>query len=201
MDFHYRIPGREHSYRGLRLNLLGHHQATNAGVALSALAELRALGWSIPEEAVRQGLAEVSWPARIELVARRPAVVIDAAHNLASIDALTRVLDESFAVPTRLLVFATTQDKDVRGMLRLLLARFDRVLFTRYLSNPRAVPPAQLAALAAELTGRRYPVYADPSAAWDAVRAMASPDDLICVTGSFFIAGEMREQIRLCPLA
>ena len=194
------VPGREYEYRKLRLSLLGHHQAANAAVALATLEELRTLGWSIPEKAVREGLAEVSWPARIELVSRRPAVILDAAHNLASIDALTRVLDESFAAPRRLLVLAMTQDKDVGGMLRLLLGRFDRVLFTRYLGNPRAVPPAQLETMAAELTGRHYPVYQEPAAAWDAVRSMAEPDDLICVTGSFFIAAEMREQIRLRPL-
>lgn len=201
MDFHYRVPDRDHSYTGLRLNLLGHHQATNAAIALSVLAELRTSGWSIPEAAVRDGLAQVSWPARIELVARRPAVIIDAAHNVASIDALTRVLDESFAAPHRVLVFATTQDKDVRGMLRLLLSRFDSVLFSRYLSNPRAVPPAHLEAVAAELTGRHYPIYDEPAAAWDAVRSSATPNDLICIAGSFFIAAEMRELARLRPLA
>lgn len=201
MDFRYRVPDREHSYAGLRLNLLGHHQATNAAIALSVLAELRTLGWSIPEKAVREGLSQVSWPARIELVARRPAVVIDAAHNVASIDALTRVLEESFAAPHRVLVFATTQDKDLRGMLRLLLPRFESVLFTRYLNNPRAVPPAQLEAVAAELTGRHYTVYDEPWAAWNAVRPTVSPNSLICVTGSFFIAAEMRELVHAQPLA
>jgi len=200
MDFHYRVAGREHQYRNVLLKLLGRHQAANAAVALAALAELRALGWAIPEQAVHDGLAQVVWPARVELVARRPAIIVDAAHNLASVDALTRVLDESFSAPRRLLVFATTREKDAPGMLSLLVSRFDHVVFTRYLSNPRAVPPQELETIAAELTGRRYPVFDEPAAAWDAIRAIAAPDDLICVTGSFFIAAEMRAQIRDRPL-
>ena len=63
--------------------------------------------------------------------------------------ALVEVLDESFSARRRLLVFATTQGKDVRGMLQRLLGRFDQVIFTRYLENPRGIPPEELQALAA----------------------------------------------------
>jgi dihydrofolate synthase/folylpolyglutamate synthase len=153
--------------------------------------------WQIPDEAVRRGLAEVVWPARIEVVARRPAVVLDVAHNVASVEALAEVLLESFCVRRRLLVFATTAEKDHRGMLRRLLPLFDEVLLTRYLSNPRAVPAEELAAVAAELTGRSFPVFPEPAAAWAAVRRMAGPEDLICITGSFFIAAEIKREILL----
>jgi len=199
LDFRHRLPGRESGYHDLPLRLLGDHQAANAAVALAAVAELERAGWKVPETAVRAGLAEVVWPARVELLARRPAVVIDAAHNPASIDALLRVLQESFSVRRRLLVFATTWEKDLRGMLGRLLGRFNEVVFTRYLNNPRAVSPEELEAVAAELAGRRYQVCAGPADAWDEVRRLATPDDLICVTGSFFIAAEMREQIRARP--
>ena len=195
LDFDYRVPPRRSSYRDLPLRLLGAHQAANAAVALAALAELEQAGWEVPEAAVRAGLAEVDWPVRIELLSRRPAVVVDAAHNPASIDALIRVLKESFSVRRRLLVFATTCDKDIRGMLERLLGNFDEVVFTRYLNNPRAVSPEELDTMAFELGGRRHRVCSGPDEAWDEVRALATPDDLICVTGSFFIAAEMREQI------
>ena len=156
-------------------------------------------GWNIPEEAIRRGLAGLSWPARVEVVARRPAVVLDAAHNAASIEALLETLGESFSPSRRLLVFATTQEKDLRGMIAPLLRHFDEVVFTQYLSNPRAVPPAELQAVARELSGREYPVYPDPAAAWDAMRRLATAEDLICVTGSFFLAAEMRRQLAARP--
>jgi len=199
LDFHYRAGGRQQAYADLSLGLLGDHQAANAAVALAVLAELRQAGWKLPEEAVRSGLAGVVWPVRVEVVSRRPAVVIDAAHNPASVDALLRVLDESFACGRRLLLFATTEEKDRRGMLRRLLSRFDRVVFTRYVDNPRAVPAAELATLAGELTGQRYRFCEEPTAAWDEIRALAGPEDLICITGSFFIAAEIRRLLAAGP--
>ncbi|HUY31802.1 MAG TPA: Mur ligase family protein [Pirellulales bacterium] len=196
IDFLSRLDGREQARMGLSIGLLGRHQAANAAVALATLDELARQGWVLPDDAVRRGLAEVRWPARIEVVGRRPTVVLDTAHNVASIEALLATLDESFGAPReRLLVFATTRDKELRGMLQLLLPRFDRVIFTRYQNNPRGVPTEELAEIALDLFGREYPTGPDPASAWDAVRAVAGDDDLICITGSFFIAAELRTEM------
>lgn len=195
LDFHMPEPGRSGGYRDVALGLVGRHQAANAAVALATLDELRHCGWRISERAIRTGLAEVRCPARVEVLARRPTVVIDAAHNRASIDALVEVLAESFAPRRRLLIFAATREKDIRGMLDRLLGEFDEVVFTRYQDNPRAVDPEELSELATELTSRRYPVHAEPAAAWRHVRRQAAPEDLVCVTGSFFIAAEIRRLI------
>jgi dihydrofolate synthase/folylpolyglutamate synthase len=188
------------TYLGIELRLLGRHQAANAAVALATLDELQRQGWRISESAIRAGLASVRWPARVEVVGRRPTVIIDAGHNVASIAALLATLDESFSARRRILVFATTQEKDVRGMLIQLLPRFDHVLFTRYSNNPRGVPAEELQALARELSGQKYPVCVDPTAAWQEVHLLAAPDDLVCITGSFFIAAEMRGLIDSRPL-
>jgi dihydrofolate synthase/folylpolyglutamate synthase len=204
MDFRWRRrrPAAAHGgYRDLALGLVGPHQAANMAVALAALGQLQHSGWNVPEEAIRRGLAAPAWPARVEVAARRPAVVLDGAHNAASAAALIETLGESFSPARRLLVFASTQEKDLRGMFTCLLGQFDEVLLTRYLDNPRAVPPEELQAVARELTGRQYPVFADPAAAWEAARRWARPEDLVCVTGSLFIAAEMRRQLAARPLA
>lgn len=195
IDFVSHTGGREQFHRAVQVGLLGEHQGANAALALAVVDELRSQGWTIPDEAVRRGLAEVSWPARIEVVARRPTVILDAAHNVASIAALIQTLDESFRCRDRLLVFATTQDKQVAEMLRLLLPRFKRVFFTRYQNNPRGVPPEELAALASHATDTATEVCVDPAAAWQRARELAAESDLVCITGSFFIAAEMRSQI------
>ena len=192
--------------KNLSLSLLGHHQAANAAVALATLRRLPAPSFLIAEEAIRRGLSKVSWPGRVELIGQQPTVVIDAAHNVASIEALLRTLDESFLAPRRLLVFATTQDKDVRGMLRLLLPRFEWIIFTRYQNNPRGVPPGELAREARQLRSEQggiqqaepvhWTVCPDPAAAVQQVHALTTPEHLICVTGSFFIAAEMRTLLR-----
>lgn len=189
----------ERDWRAIELNLLGRHQAANAAVALAALEQLGQHGFRIEEPAVRAALKGVRWPARVEVVGRRPTIVIDAAHNLASAAALIETLDESFAPERRILVFASTKEKDLRGMLGLLLPRCEHTIFTRYLNNPRYVPPEELAELAAEL-GFSCQLAADPASAWQQVRQLARPNDLICVTGSFFIAAEMRDEIDRQPI-
>jgi dihydrofolate synthase/folylpolyglutamate synthase len=196
----------------VQLSLTGAHQAANAAVAIATLGELQRAGWNIPETAIRQGLSQVRWPARVEVVARCPTVVLDAAHNVASIEALLRVLDESFAPAPRLLVFATTRGKDAPGMLELLLPAFDEVILTRYWNNPRGITPEELAALAAELApapetaharasgaSARLHVVQDAAEAWRLANSLATPDHLICITGSFFIAAEMRATMDELP--
>lgn len=200
LDFHPTGPDGLVALNRVALGLLGRHQAANAAVTLATLGTLRQAGWAIPDAAIRRGLAEVTWPARVQIVARRPVIVIDAAHNQASIEALLEVLQESFSPARRLLVFATTQGKDLEGMLPGLLGTFDRVIFTRYRQNPRGVPPEELQVRARRLTGRDYPVCDGPAEAWELLRSWAQPEDLLCVTGSFFIAAEMRLQMESRPL-
>jgi dihydrofolate synthase/folylpolyglutamate synthase len=200
IDFQYQAASGHRRLHGVEIGLLGRHQGSNAAVTLAALIELESQGWSIPEEAVRKGMASVAWPARVEIVARRPTVVIDAAHNVASIAALLDALDDSVSARRRVLVFATTKDKDVRGMLALLLPKFDTAIFTRYANNPRSVAPDELAHMAFELTGREFPATVDTTLAWQRVREIAGPEDLVCITGSFFLAGEMRSLVEQRPL-
>ena len=192
IDFVYSVAGGELAYHGLELALIGEHQGANAALALAVLVELSRSGFTVPEPAVRTGLATVRWPARLEILARRPLVIVDAAHNVASIEAFCATLDQSFAARPRVLVFATTCDKDVRGMLRVLVGRFERIVFTRYQNNPRGLPAADLAAMAAELGDQICQVAADPRAAWDAAQEGMGTEGLIAITGSFFIAAEMR---------
>jgi dihydrofolate synthase/folylpolyglutamate synthase len=135
----------------------------------------------------------------VELVAREPAVVIDAAHNLASVGALLNTLGESFSPRRSVLIFASTRDKDLKGMLRRLLPRFDEVILTRYRNNPRGVPPEELDVICAQTAAIERSVCADPATAWEEARRRAGPEDLICITGSFFIAAEMRREIDRQP--
>jgi dihydrofolate synthase / folylpolyglutamate synthase len=178
--------------RHYELSLLGRHQAANAAVVLAAIFELRRQGWDISEDALHDGLRETSLPARVEVIARRPTVILDSAHNVASIAALIAVLEESFAARKRLMIFAATKDKDHRAMLPLLLGDFDEIYLTQYASNPRFVPAEELATIAFELSGRRCPTYLSSAEAWQNATQNASAEDLICIAGSFFLAAELR---------
>ena len=205
LDIRFRSGAEQRAVDDIALNLPGRHQAANAAVAWAVLEELRRGGLSLPEAGVRRAWESVPWPGRVEVVGRRPCIVFDAAHNVASVRALAETLRESFTARRRILVFATTLEKDVEGMLRELLPEFDEVVLTRYRNNARAVPVEELARLAAAQrtdgrTDRRH-VAADPAAAWQAVQDLKpGVDDLICVTGSFFLLGQMRKAIEAAPL-
>lgn len=179
----------------LPLPLLGAHQAHNAALAVRTAIELAYRGWKIDAAAIRVGLKQVIWPARIEVVRRDPLTIVDAAHNWASISALNQTLDQQFAGRPRVAIFAATQDKDVQGMLRQLLPSFEIVILTCYQSNPRSVPVEVLYAMSRLVSDRHAHLCADPRSAWTLANRLVPPGGLICVTGSFFIAAEIRELI------
>ena len=191
------------------LTLAGEHQAHNAAVALATIDRLRSAGWLVSADAARSGMSDVRWPMRIEVLRRNPIVIIDAAHNWESATALGRTLDESFPNQTslgersrRVLIFAATKDKDVSGILRQLTPRFDSIILTKYLNNPRAVPPDHLRRLMQAAGGVPCHIAETPGEAWQLAQRIVTPRDLICVTGSFFIAAELRElMLRETPSA
>jgi dihydrofolate synthase/folylpolyglutamate synthase len=176
----------------LALNLPGEHQAANAAVTLTCVEELRRQGWHVPDAAVARGLAEVRWPARLELVGRRPLVVLDCAHNVASACAVVDTLQASFPPTRRVLIFAGSTDKDLPGMCRVLAPCFEQAFVTRYTSNPRSADPEKLAGWLAEAGNVQVTITPTPLDAWRQARDAAGPDDLICITGSVFLAGELR---------
>jgi dihydrofolate synthase/folylpolyglutamate synthase len=179
----------------LQLGLLGEHQAANAALAVATLEELNRLGLRVGDAAVAGGLANVYWPARMEVVGKRPLVVLDCAHNVASARALADTLGSFPDVARRHLVFAASADKDVSGMLRILGKCFDHAYLTRYRQATRGLAVEKLAEAWRGATETPYATYAAPEEAWRAARAVADAGDLICVTGSVFLAGELRRAV------
>jgi dihydrofolate synthase/folylpolyglutamate synthase len=192
-----RLPAADGVGPWVEMGLLGEHQAANAAVAVACIEALRARDWTIPERAVAEGLARVRWPARLEVVGARPLVVLDCAHNVASAWALADTLRSCFLGPGRFqgqtwLLFAGSHDKDVPGMFRVLGTVFDHALLTRFTDNPRAISPEEVAVNWRAATDRPATLCPTPADAWRLVRSLAGPQDLICITGSVFLAGEMR---------
>jgi len=164
------------------LPALGEHQAANAATAL-ALVERS--GVRLTPRIVRRAFGKVRLPGRVEVVGRRPWVIVDAAHNPVSARALASALK---SVPRRrtVLVFGASADKDYGSMLRTLLPGADLAILTRA-ANPRAAAPSDLRKKA----GSRPAVVAGSVArALAMARKAAGPRDAIVVTGSFYVAGE-----------
>lgn len=187
-----RIHTPQRTWPSMELGLLGEHQAANAAVAVRCIEVLRHCGWHISDKAVATGLAGVQWPARMEVVSRQPLTILDCAHNVASAEALVETLLSTFAPTRRWLIFAGSADKDLSGMLRVLAPHFAGAFLTRYTSNPRGLPPEALGEVLQRTFEIPYKMISTPREALDAARAQAGSDDLLCITGSVFLAGELR---------
>jgi dihydrofolate synthase/folylpolyglutamate synthase len=178
----------------LLLGMPGQHQAVNAALVVMAARSLEARGIRVGERPLARGLADVSLPARIERVAGRPLVIVDAAHNVASMESLTATLAASArSLRPRVLIFAASEDKQLEEMLTVVRDAFDHVIVTRYATNPRAatVPRLLEACRRARLPEPR--VATAPAEALRLARSLATPRGLVCVAGSFFLAAEIRD--------
>lgn len=193
-------------FRGLDLPLVGEHQQRNAALAVMSASWLSDNGYpSITDGSIRKGILETVWPLRFEMIAGVPEIILDAAHNVDSVVAVVRTLDE-LAIPraNRMLLFASSADKDVVGMLRAIVPAFHRVILTRYISNPRSVSVSKLLEMTDELRaeiGDTDVLTADePEEGLLLARQCSSRGDVICVTGSIFLASEVRALILPDPI-
>ena len=164
-------------YRGLWVPLAGAHQAVNAATAVVALDRLRRRFPALDERAIRQGLAGVRWPGRLQTAARDPLVLLDGAHNQESASALASALRQLYPGARFVLVVAVFRDKDAATILAPLLPLAARVIATAT-DHPRALPAADLASrirAVSEQSGTMAPVEEAPSvaAALDRARRLA----------------------------
>ncbi|HEX2473825.1 MAG TPA: folylpolyglutamate synthase/dihydrofolate synthase family protein, partial [Lacipirellulaceae bacterium] len=199
VSFSHHVPGQEKRLTDIPLAMPGAHQAANAAVALATIEELRYQGWCISAGAMRMGLSRAALPGRIEIFTGDPTVILDAAHNPASARALVAALAELPTPSRRTLVLSVSHDKDVRAILRELAPHFDHFIITQYQDNPRAVSAETLAAMMDELLasrGLKAIVCPTPALAWEHVTQNATPGERICITGSFYLAAEMRPLVK-----
>lgn len=180
-------------FEHLAVPLRGEHQAHNCGLALAVLDRLKLHGFDLPESQVIEGLAATKLDGRMEQVWSQPRVIIDGAHNAASVTALIRALGAHVSYDSLVLVFGCGQDKDVSGMLQQIALGADKVIFTRAKANPRAEEPSDLLTRFAELSGKMAQTADDLESALKLAARAVSREDLIVVCGSFYLAGEARK--------
>ena len=183
--------GGQEASRSFWIPLLGRHQLINATIVVAAVEMLRRQGVHIPEASVREGLRRVRWPGRLEVLGRRPFLIVDCAHNADSAQKLAAALRELFAYRDLILVFGASADKDIRGMMRALLPLAREVILTRA-HHPRAADPGELREEARSL-GWEAAISEDVAGALSQALKLADEDDLVCVTGSTFVVAEARE--------
>lgn len=179
------------TYSGLTIHMLGRGQVDNAAVAVGLLE-----GWSgaapveVPREAIHSGLAAARLPGRIQKVRDNPIVIIDGAHTSGSARMLKEVIEERLAHRRVFGIFGILSDKGVDEILDQLVPLCQEVVVTRA-PSPRSLPVDSLAGL----VHKRFPwaiVHSveDPQEAFRVGLALAKKDDLLCIAGSMYLAGE-----------
>lgn len=187
------LKGRNREFEHLAVPLKGEHQALNCILALGVLDLLAARGLKTPERRVAEGLAHTPNHGRLEMICDNPRIIIDGAHNPESIRALVRAIGAHFKPDSMVVIFGCAADKNVPGMLAQIASGADKIIFTKSSSNPRAADPRDLQRKFLESNSKMTQVTATLKEALNTAALAASHGDLICVTGSFFLAGEAKK--------
>ena len=180
--------------RGLRdevfVALHGAHQADNAVVALAAAEEF--FDVALPDDVVEEAFASVAVPGRLEVVARTPLVVLDAAHNVPGAEALADTLAHDFGEGQRRYMVLGMQDgRDPAALCRALGVSAAELVVACTAPTARGIPASEVAA-AVESVGGSAEAVADVTAAVERARSLAGEEDLVVVVGSATVVGAAR---------
>jgi dihydrofolate synthase/folylpolyglutamate synthase len=183
--------GISKQYAKLTCSLMGRHQIENATMAIAAVESIMDKGFSVEDRAVFDGIQAVKWEGRLEVLCRDPMLVVDGAHNPAGISVLCRALRNQFSYKRLIVIFGVFNDKNYKLMLKRLVPLAHRFVITRPCSQ-RATPVEELLPVA-----MLYKT--DIEEMQNAVEAVkkeftsADQGDLICVTGSLYLVGEIKK--------
>ena len=177
----------------LTIPLLGDHQLENAATAVAATEALVSLGTSISSQNIAQGLSQVSWPGRLQILNREPTVVVDGAHNAYSMSKLVEAVKEYFDYKRCFVIFGTSCDKDISGMVQELESLSNHIIITSS-SHPRAASISLLAEKFNRPGVKAMPVENVMEALSKALSS-AKKTDLILITGSLFVVAEAIDYI------
>ncbi|MGB8253048.1 MAG: folylpolyglutamate synthase/dihydrofolate synthase family protein [Anaerolineaceae bacterium] len=172
------------------IHLLGFHQLENATTAFATLSVCSRSGLKVSKKAIKDGFKTVQWPARFEILNRRPLLIVDAAHNRDSATRLRLALDDYIPDKKIELIFGASEDKDIEGILTEILPRVERVYATKS-EHPRAIDPDILVKLVHQM-GKPAIAFNKVEDALEAILKKTTKDTAIVATGSIFIAAAVR---------
>jgi dihydrofolate synthase/folylpolyglutamate synthase len=185
--------GIQNTWRGLKAGLRGSHQVENAALALAACEILHHKKIHLPVDRIRQGLEQIQWPGRLEVVSSEPLILLDGAHNLTAARNLVKYLSSNLENRDITLVIGILDDKPYRAMLKSLVSVSKRVIVTRPKID-RGLPPETLYAVAKKMTSK-VEIIAEVETAVKYAVNRADPRDAVCIAGSLYVVGEAKEAL------
>lgn len=187
-------------YPELKLALQGEHQFVNASTALAVVELLQErFAHNIPETAIRQGLSTVKWPGRLELLSMNPKILLDGAHNVDGMESLVQALrkyqDGLYKHRRLILCLGMLGDKEIEKALGIIGPLVHVIVVTKP-SSPRAGDWEYIALLAEEYLAKdNIYVIEDPILAVNKCLEMLDLEDMLCVTGSLYMLGPVRQYL------
>ncbi|HAZ09638.1 MAG TPA: bifunctional folylpolyglutamate synthase/dihydrofolate synthase [Candidatus Omnitrophica bacterium] len=185
----FNLKGPGYYYKDLELNLIGGHQIENASLSIGMLKAINQKKFYIEEDAVRSGLKKADWPGRLQIIQRKPYIILDGAQNPASMLALISSIKKIFRYKKLICVFGISSDKDIKGVSGILDTVSDIIILTKAKDNPRAEDASRLKRYFLDSRSRLEEGNDIEEALGKAVK-LADREDLILVTGSLFVVGD-----------
>lgn len=190
MDLYIESAGKEEWVPPrFEIPLLGYHQVINATTAFATLEVTKRAGFSLSNESIANGFLATNWPGRFQVLSRKPAILVDSAHNRDSALKLRLALDDYFPGQRVTLIFGASEDKDISGMLVELMPRISKVIVTEA-KHPRAAECNELATQA-RAYGMSVEEFEPVSKALEHAIQSSDEEEVILATGSLFVVGEV----------
>jgi dihydrofolate synthase/folylpolyglutamate synthase len=171
--------------------MAGKFQGENVAVSLATIETLQMNGIYITDDSITEGIEKTTNPGRMEIVGFEPIILIDGAHNVAGIRSLKDTLKEDFVYERLILVIGILSDKNIQEMLDIITPIADVIIATKS-HNKRACEPSKLK----KMISKEVIVKNKISDAIGYAKKVAKKQDLICITGSLFTAGEVKDYIK-----
>ncbi len=190
-----KLEGTLVSYNGIdfALPLAGEHMVYNACTAIEAVRALSKLAVDIPDEAIAAGIGCSIMPGRLELIKKRPVVILDGGHNEGCAAALSDFIKKHLQGKRIIMVSSMMADKDYLAYLSAV-APFAQTFIATRIDMPRALSSEELMKNAMEYCSNCYDI-PDPAKAITAAKNIIQPDDALIVCGSFYLAGAIRDNL------
>ena len=189
----FNVSGFGKRYSNVSCKLIGEHQLRNAGCAFGAAEVLNRNGFTVTEDAFRNGLENVVWPGRLEMMQSNPRVLLDCAKDPLAMRALKDSLTKIFKYDKLITILGISSDKQIPAMLNEIVPISDMIIATRHDVGGRAADPEELARIALKY-GKKAIVAKNVNDAIDLAIKSSTSNSLICITGSVFLVGEARER-------
>jgi len=179
----------------VKTSMIGRHQGENVALTIAAIETLQMNGVYITDESIIEGFEKTKNPGRMEIVGFEPLILLDGAHNVTGMTSLKNTLEEDFVYEKLILIFGILSDKNIQAILDIIVPISDTFVATKSQSN-RAFNPSRLK----EMIVKKEVIVKDKiSDAIEFAQKIGKKNDLICITGSLYTAGEARNYFALVP--